>query len=197
MRKIILAALLFFVACGCERPIESRNSGNSQVRNSLDTRYPILKHLKKRFDGLSQSELVAIEKQLDVVLPADFKEFLSSINGGVFYEDYLLDPRPRSEYSDNGRKSRCGVEFFLRFGDETSLYSADKCIRNLGDRFPSEMIPIACTNDTCIVISCRQKDYGAIHYVDRTNEIDNDPERNLRIIGNSFEVFLRDLRMSE
>jgi hypothetical protein len=148
MRKIILAALLFLVACGCERSSESGNSGNSQIRNPLDTRYPILKDLKKRFDGLSQSELVR-------------------------------------------------VEFFLRFGDETSLYSADKCIRNLGDRFPSEMIPIACTNDSCIVISCRQKDDGAIHYVDRTNESDNDPERNLRIIGNSFEVFLRDLRMSE
>lgn len=138
---------------------------------------------------LTLEGLEAAEQRLQVVFPAEFREFLLKHNGGR--------PRPNTfEFIDtNGESSNSLIDFFLAiFDGNIDNLEIEYRARVAEDRLLPHLVPIA--NDpfgNLICLSVRGEDQGKVYFWDHEIEPETAGYENMSLIADSFTEFLNKL----
>jgi cell wall assembly regulator SMI1 len=140
---------------------------------------------------LNTSAIADFEKQFDIRLPQDYKEFLLQNNGGAPEEDWAFD------FIDIATNTKTGSDiqsFFVIYDEETykddDLRKSYRILRE-NEEVPVGILPIG--NDpggNLICISVSDKNYGEVFFCDHELE---DPETGYIImstIADSFSKFI-------
>lgn len=130
--------------------------------------------------------LDSIEEFWGFGLPNDYKKFLLSYNGGI---------PENASFNFKGSEDGSAIDSFYGFvrGSDNILNVA----RDVGDRYPSTMLPIA--DDVYgnrILITVKGSDRGKIYFWDHEMESyeGEEPDHsNLTLIANSFDEFFNSL----
>lgn len=135
-----------------------------------------------RGEKLSGSDLVRLEKQLGIMLPHEYREFLLQNNIAV--------PQPNQF---RGKKIVTSVsKFFGIGGDKTDDLLAQNAIYE--GRLPTGVLPIALAGGgNLIAISVKD---GTVFFWDHEQEAAEDEEpsfQNMEMLAPSFSAFLRNL----
>lgn len=139
---------------------------------------------------LSESEITTWEKTQGFSLPADYRQFLLTVNGG----------RPTPDVFDIPGAGASTVHTFNSLHDN-SPYDLDEDMQAYSGRLPSRMITVA--SDDCgnvLAMSVSGNDLGFIYFWDHELEADphqgEDPESidNLTMLTKSFQEFVDSLR---
>src|SRR5687768_9249320 len=108
-----------------------------------------------------EGALADTERQLEVKIPEDYREYLLEIcNGG----------RPQDNVFEQGEVST-GVASFFGVGHPEDDEDMIKVYEIYKDRVPSWLLPVADTEEgNLICISIRQEDEGAVYFWDHELE---------------------------
>lgn len=134
----------------------------------------------------TKKSILAFEKSLGVTLPEEYKNFLSTTNGGYLSDWYVKTPGIRS--IDN-----VDVSIFYGLLPEKNRLSLQKGIQKHGPILPKGHLPIACGSDV-FTLSLSGKNPGCVFFWDHeTNTSMNDDkfvESNGYLLAGSFDEFL-------
>lgn len=140
---------------------------------------------------INESDVLILEKLLNVSLPMDYKDFLLYCNGGqpkLHSFDYKLP---------DGRNWSGGVRVF--FGVDVDDWEDLKHYYALyEDRIPKQMLPIA--NDdggNLILLVLNSLEKGKVYFWDHNEESEDDEpptNDNIYFVANSFTEFLENLK---
>jgi ankyrin repeat protein len=137
--------------------------------------------------ALSEADIAAVEQQLRIKFPDEYREFLLRHNGGV--------PSP-ARFSLSERAAEAGMEWgevirFYSVGDRTDLVDTYNITREVG--LPTSLVPIADVDDQLnggmLCISVAGKDCGRVYYRPEVEAGDD----TVYGIAKSFDAFLRRL----
>lgn len=149
--------------------------------------------------GIEEIEL--IEKEYDIVLPDDYKDFLQEYGGTYFTRD-------GSFLSEHNRKSYCAMFFGLM----DNMNSLKENIEDYLGRVPSSIIPFADAdggNKLCIGV--KENTFGKIYFWNHEQELEAyrmlHPNKkyptideywdNLELVANSFTEFMLSYNIEE
>lgn len=129
------------------------------------------------------------EAAIGVALPADYKEFLLSCNGGELAPNIFPVP---------GAKINSGVNRFYGVLGDNLQNDLNYQRKIMFTRVPKNILPIgsdSCGNSVCL--SLRNESYGQIYFWD--HELESEEGEcatfsNLFLVGNSFVDFLSKLK---
>lgn len=135
---------------------------------------------------VSEQELAALEKQLGINLPNDYRDFLKKNNGGY--------PEPDGFSFSNGEDGS-SVDKFLEVSDSktASLISYYNTYKN---RIPKSYFPIAKDPGGNLILIEIDHDGSGIYFWDHENESeDGDPPGmdNIYLVSSSFDEFINNL----
>lgn len=134
----------------------------------------------------------AFEQRLGAQLPADYRHFLLTVNGGWAADSYH---HPPSGPGDIGIRALWGV------GIDDVNSSMERNLAVFADRYPSDFLPIGeDSGGNLILIQISGDDVGSIHFWDHEEEADEDEpptHRNITRISDSFTAFLEELEVYE
>lgn len=141
--------------------------------------------------GPAPDEAIAgAERQLEVRIPRDYRQFLLEVCNGGRPEDNVFE-RLDDDVST-------GVVSFLGVGRPDAHDDMVKVYEIFKDRVPSWLLPVARAEaGNLICISIRKEDEGAIYFWDHELEADEgEPptEENLTLLADSFRSFASALR---
>jgi hypothetical protein len=151
-------------------------------------------------DRMSQEELLAIERDLGVSLPDDYRQLLQEYGAAGFGE--LVQFQPLEGVAGP-------LAYF--YGAKTGNQSLAKQIKTFKGRMPETMIPIGddgCGDQICLGIKAKER--GKVYYWDHENEWDEEdyleeegkpmpPEvkfQNVNLVAESFADFIQRLEKS-
>lgn len=145
------------------------------------------------YEQVSEADIVQLEKDLEVSLPFDYRNFLLSYNGGTLKPYYLFPVH------NNPRDSKAILTRFYSVTTHQDRYD-DLRSRALeaGERFPSELLPIAYDpggNHLGIIV--KGSEIGKIYFWDLDDEpIDEEllSYDKLYFVANSFSELLESLQ---
>lgn len=131
--------------------------------------------------------VASLEARVGATLPADYREFLLSTNGGV------PDPNGLSAPSQGG----IGIRWFLSLGPASEDQSLTRAIDTWRDRHPAGMLPIAiCEGSNLLLLALTGTPPGKVFYWDHDGEADEGEEPrfdNLTEVADSFTALLEAL----
>jgi hypothetical protein len=146
--------------------------------------------LTKANRPITEAELAAVERSLDVRLPDSYRRFLLEHDGGE-PEDNFFDPAEGAQVE----AGETGVDAFLSGAEiiekRTGLYR---------DRIPLYMLPVArAAGGDMICLSLRDEDFGAVYLWFHEEEADPDEgeepgDRNLYSMADDFDAMLERLK---
>jgi len=131
---------------------------------------------------LTEEDLANLERQLDMTLPAQYRQFLLRSNGG--------SPSPDIVDIEGLEGGMASIQSFFGIGGplECDDLSGNKEV--FSDRIPPRMLPVACDcsgNIYCLSVS--GDDCGRVIYVDRQS-----PELTHYVVAADFDGFLAKIR---
>jgi hypothetical protein len=134
--------------------------------------------------------VAAAERQLEVRIPRDYREFLLEVCNGGRPEDNVFE-RMEDEVST-------GVVSFLGVGHRDDDDDMVKVYEIFKDRVPPWLLPVARAEaGNLICISIRPEDEGAVYFWDHeleAEEGESPTEENLTLLADSFRGFASALR---
>lgn len=143
---------------------------------------------------LSEAQLVQLEKQLNTVLPEDYRRFLLQHNGGR--------PEPRTVDVNGLPGTPTDVACIYGIGDAVETCSIEWNVKLLSERLAqlgNGFLPIAGDSlGSAFFLSLRASDFGAVYFCDLQSVFANyDAAPALYFVASSFEEFLKQLRPFE
>lgn len=139
----------------------------------------------------SESDVLALEKSLNIKLPEKYRNFLLKYNGGR--------PVPDS-FNFKGKARGSNVDWFLGT-DQAESNNLIDYLRIYKNRIPQNFFPIASdSGDNLIGIAVSGADRGKIYFWDYEQENDSDeaPDySNLILISDDFDDFINNLHEIE
>lgn len=133
---------------------------------------------------LTTARLVALERQLGVVLPENYKLFLLNHNGGR--------PKPNFFLIHGFERNPFGsIHYFFGIDDDVKSSDVGWNYKTYYGRMPRELLPIAgdgSGNVICLSIKGANKEF--IYYWDHDAETSAPTYDNLYLISDSFDNFL-------
>lgn len=138
----------------------------------------------------SPEALAEAERQLEIRIPEDYREFLLQVCNGGRPDDNIFE-------GTEGEIST-GVGSFFGVGNPEAEDDMIKVYEIYKDRVPSWLLPVADTDTgDLICISIRPEDEGAVYFWDHEREAEEgEPatEENLTRLADSFRAFASALR---
>jgi len=131
---------------------------------------------------LTAEDLANLEEQLDLTLPAQYRQFLLRSNGGL--------PSPDVVDVEGLEGGMADIQVFFRIGGsvESSELSWNKNV--LSDRLPPRMLPVACdSGGSRFCLSVSGDDCGSVIYVDLQSQ-----ELTRYVVAADFDGFLAKIR---
>jgi hypothetical protein len=147
------------------------------------------------FGATSPEAIAEFETRRGVLLPAEYKAFLLTSNGGMPTPDVCEVP------GWHGRGSEVGSFYGIHEGPKTKRL--DWACEVHEERIPGDLIPIAYdANGNEICLGWRGERKGKIYFWDHEDEIDENgcfrqDYRNVFLVANSLQEFLDNLREGE
>ena len=136
---------------------------------------------------LSDGDIGALEINLDVRLPEEYKAFLKQNNGG--YPDPSYFPIHGFENNPVGT-----IQVFFRTDGPIKSSNLDWNYRTFLGRIPENLFPIACEDGgSLICLSLSGSDKGAVYYWDYYGESQPPSYDNVYQIAGTFQGFLDSL----
>jgi hypothetical protein len=134
--------------------------------------------------ALTEARIAALEQKLAVVLPADYRMFLTRNNGG------RPDPRHFPIYGLHNNPFG-GIQIFFEVDCAVQSANIDwNHVTYLG-RIPKNLLPIACDDGgNLICLSLGGADRGAVYYWDHDDEHSPPSYDNVYLIAQTFGEFL-------
>ena len=169
------------------------------------------------FHPMPESEILALEKELQVRFPKAYRDFIaqygaSAFNGASpdnpYVEFRTLTPLP--ENYDSGK-----VIFAALYGAETDSqdgYSLRARTQFYAGRMPDAMIPIGDSWGSQICLGIKGDEFGKVYFWDEQNEPLDEASylqdygtprpaeavfQNVYLVANSFDDFLQKLELAE
>ena len=140
---------------------------------------------------LGDDSIKNLEKQRGIILPKDYKEFLSKYNGGT--PKYMNTFR----LMDSNNDSDSNIDNFLGIDHPCETLSMRYIFEFFGTRVPKPLLPIARDPFGNLICICTQGDnYGKVYFWDHEDEgMDNNEPwwKNIYLIANSFIEFMNGL----
>ncbi|GIK67151.1 MAG: SMI1/KNR4 family protein [Chloroflexota bacterium] len=143
---------------------------------------------------ITDADIQAVEQQLNIKFPDDYRRFLLAHNGGrPEPEIFLIPDHPIPNQSSI-------LNWFYSIDPSDYYYNILKMVKVFADRMPPEFIPIGCDpggNQICLVVAGEDK--GMIFFWDHEQEMDEgEPPTydNLFFIADSIDDLLNN-RLSE
>jgi len=136
--------------------------------------------------GATEESIQALERELGLPFPADYRNFLATDNGG--------EPRPSGfMFESNGGPSDSAVRYFLTLAPGASGYSISEFRRRYNDRVPPGFMPIACDSfGNLVLIDLRPSSPGSIYFWDHEKErVDGPTWDNISLVAPSFTAFVQ------
>jgi len=139
----------------------------------------------------SREEIARFELRRKLILPAEYKAFLLTSNGGMPTPDGFEIPGFHGE----------GSTVLTFYGiHEDPDYGLDSMLDSYDERIPVDLIPIACDafgNNICL--GWKGKRRGKIYFWDHENELDENGNfrqdyANVYLVANSLQEFLDSLK---
>lgn len=134
----------------------------------------------------SVRDVESLERRLGVELPADYRSFLLSQNGGRVHDNDLATPE--------GEEIGIAVRSFLSIGGATND-SLDDFIDVYRGRYPDEFLPIGeAAGGNLILLRVGATSSGEVYFWD--HEFEGDEEvtwENLTLLAKSFTQFMEAL----
>lgn len=136
--------------------------------------------------AISDFDISAIESDLGVIFPNDFRAHYLSANGGYPEADIY-------KWSD-GSLTTINTFFSIMYEGFTSLEKTYKNLILSEKYLPIGIIPF-CTDDggNFFCISCRERDYGYVYYCNNDNYNMLNNEDSLIKIEENFASFLENI----
>lgn len=150
-------------------------------------------------EPVAEEDIIDLESRMAAQLPADFKDFLRTHNGGssTTVLCYLIH---------NNQQGDIGLLHQIYYLKRKYTYRDSNDIRNklavFEDRMPRHFVPFACDpggNQLCI--SVRQKDYGTVYFWAHEEEEEYEDDdgtadsyAGIYLVAKSFSEFLEQLR---
>ena len=132
--------------------------------------------------------LSAIEDYWGFKLPKDYRDFVVKYNGGV---------PENTAFNFKNSKEGSILSDFLGIIDKGYSYNLLIVNKDVGDRYPVNMLPIAHTvGGDRILLSVKMQDRGKVYFWDHEMESEDDEEpdySNLTLIADSFDEFINGL----
>jgi len=175
---ILVTTSFSFVSCASSSTAITRLERNEIVIKIVDPHRPT-----------SNQEIDLFEKDLNIKLPTEYRNWLLKFNGG--------SPRPRVfEFRLDGEEASSCVAWFYAI-DEGRINNLRKTIEvfKLNDvRMPVDLLPIACDpggNQICL--GYQGDNLGKVFFWDHEQECGGEYD-NCYLIANSFNEFLANLK---
>lgn len=187
------------------------------MKPEIENRFPLLGGIMPR-DPMTEDELVAIENDLGVHLPDDYRDFVKTYGGADFNEpvhfqlmyNEPIHPVPSLLGIPIPRYDKGPFSHF--YGSQSGNQCLAKKIEILKGRMPDTMIPIADDGGGHqICLGIKGEEQGKVYYWDHHNDPDEQeyledygepmpPEvkfQNVYLVAESFEDFIRRLETSQ
>ncbi len=153
--------------------------------------------LTKSGKRLFEEDLDAVESRYHLQLPADYREFLLTSNGGK-PDRCLFRFKGKSAYTE------C-IHYFLAMSDDNPNISFDDHFKTYKDdekRLPDAVIPVAFDpGGNLICLAVNGKKAGTVYFWDHEEERSSpravERGKNLAVIADSFQEFIDDLKAEE
>jgi hypothetical protein len=143
----------------------------------------------KSRESLFEQDIVNLETQFKISLPAPYRDFLLLHNGG----QPTLTKFP---LQNNPSDTHAYIEYFFCIKDN-DIYNLAVWVRRFKSRIPYDLIPIAIDlGGNLICLSVIGERIGKVYFWDHEEEVGEGKEpwgKNLYFIANNFTEFLENL----
>jgi hypothetical protein len=159
---------------------------NSDVEMASDE---ILKRLQDPIGVINDSDIEALQGDLNVSLPADYARFLVEHNGACFMHPVkFLVQKPRGFVSGGQVQQFFGVA--LQPIDESADIRENA--RVFSGRIPATFLPIVACQGDVLCIGTSRPDWGSVVLWDHIDEGEPD---NIHVVADTFTEFFSGLRI--
>jgi hypothetical protein len=134
---------------------------------------------------VTEEDIKELERKIDSVLPEDYRHFLGKY--GVATQRMMTVFPSLSNPSKTGG----GVEVFYGLAKDSS-YDLFGNWDGMEERIPREYLAIAHSPGGLICVGLRGQNRDKVFWWDRAEEHDS-PEKNMYLIGHSFDEFMKSL----
>lgn len=138
--------------------------------------------------GADENALVEIERILNSRLPADYRHFLTEVNGGR--------PSPSLfHFRDGDASNESVVDWFFTLDPGGKPYTIAENSAAYAGRIPATLLPIACDPfGNLLLLDLGAKSVGAIYFWDHEREDCEAPTwENVSIVAPCFSDFVKSL----
>lgn len=140
---------------------------------------------------LNDDDIRALEKNMAVSLPEDYKAFLKRHNGGCPDPTYF----PIHGFENNPIGT---IQVFFRIDGPIKSSNLDWNYRTFLGRIPENLFPIACEDGgSLICLSLSGPDKGAVYYWDYYGEAQPPSYDNVYLIAETFQKFLDGIHFND
>ena len=154
------------------------------TRNFRDS--VLVQRIRERGPKISLQDIVDFEKEVQLELPSDYREFLLEYNGGTSYEsDFIEFPTPEHPHRD-------GISYIelagLKYPYDERGIDIRYMLNNYGDELPKNMIPVGASEGDYFLITPREG--GKVYFWSKEFKHSNDAdERSSILFADSFTEF--------
>jgi len=138
--------------------------------------------IRNQGEPVTEEKLGDLEKQLDLTLPAQYRQFLLRSNGGR--------PSPDIVDIEGLEGGMASIQVFNSIGAPLECDDLSWNKNVFSDRIPPRMLPVACDcSGNIYCLSVAGDDCGQVIYVDRQS-----PELTHHFVAADFDGFLAKIR---
>lgn len=136
---------------------------------------------------ITAADVDDFEAAIGTPLPADYKQFLLTVNGGIPTDSDVNEPTQRV----------VGIVGFFSLAVPSGDLSMQEALRTWRNRYPGWMLPVALCQGSCLLLLTLNSDYeGEVVYWDHDAESEDDEPPtidNLSHVADSFTELLDSL----
>ena len=135
--------------------------------------------------GLAPEKVDALEKEFNLHLPADYRQFLLEVGGGVADEDKY------NEIRVEGLNDAISVAVLYSIGNQPAHCSIEKAMRDYGDEIPQNSVIIGheCYG-SYLVLECDGENAGVWFWDDCCEYEATTEEFGVYFVADSFTEFI-------
>ena len=135
--------------------------------------------------GLAPEKVDALEKEFNLHLPADYRQFLLEVGGGVADEDEYNEIRVED------LNDAISVAVLYGIGNQPAHCSIEKAMRDYSDEIPSNSVIIGCEYfGSYLVLECDGENAGVWFWDDCCEYEATTEEFGVYFVADSFTEFI-------
>ncbi len=142
----------------------------------------------KIYGGLAPEKVDALEKEFNLHLPADYRQFLLEVGGGIAdtYHEEEKNTIPVEDLNDS-----ISVAALYGIGNQPAHCSIDKAMRDYSDEIPSNSVIIGCEYfGSYLVLECGGENAGVWFWDDCCEYEATTEEFGVYFVADSFTEFI-------